>query len=118
MSFFAFLIILKNVTSNPVTLRVNGDSGGNYDYIIPDGTKTTGATEVDLTGYDAMLPGTVMWMTGKWENRWIMRKPPMRAFNGRAVAASNQNISSPLDSITLVNTAGDPFYAEMEVYGK
>lgn len=101
-----------------IDLQINGDTGANYATRL-----WSGSSSADLfvkaafrTGFAA---GTEIIMSGEWGTNWScgFMGGGDAGINGKAIAGSNTNVTSPLNSITLMDDAANNFSVTMSVYG-
>jgi len=98
-------------------LRANGDSGNNYSWVKTDGTTSSGSEVQILHSMNSNNSVTFIFeCDGRWNNEWTGGLTAQRNLSGQAVGFLNNNISSPLDSLTIL--ADSNFDITWEVYGR
>lgn len=101
-----------------IDLQINGDTGANYATRLWSGNSSADSfvKAAFRTGFGA---GTEIIMSGEWGTNWScgFMGGGDAGINGKAIAGSNTNVTSPLDSITLMDDAANNFSVTMSVYG-
>lgn len=108
-SYKAVKVIVVDTGQNneAMGMRVNGDTGANYDYVALDGTLTTGASQFDGVVTTQETDGQVMQLAGDWGANFNAFFGQPSTNNSRALSGENANITSPLDSIELRGAASN-----------
>jgi hypothetical protein len=89
-------------------LRVNGNTGTNYDYISLQGT-TSGATEWKLGATGGKNPTGNVIVSGKWISKCTHKNNLGAYDNNIGGGGEARNVSSPLTSITIFHFSGSNF---------
>jgi len=120
-----FLRVELDLNRFQARLRVNGDSGSNYNFTDRLGNVTPGATEIPVTFFSEGTSGdeyyTTFDMSGVFGSEWHYgRASPLSNGGLNAINGSNDGISSPLTDFEVFDDQRDsnPNEITVEVYGK
>jgi hypothetical protein len=97
-----------NASAGGWGLRVNGDTGTNYDYISFSGT-TSGATEWKLGATGGKNPTGDVTVRGYWRNSCTYTNNLGTYDDNVGGGGQNKAVSSPLASITVFQMGGSNF---------
>lgn len=110
-------IVTSTGGSGVIDMRANGDTGANYDYVDLGGTATSGASQWDRVMDIDKASGQTIHLAGKWPSRASIHTNYQGSTTSGMAAGGNSNVTSPLDSITLLHSAGSNFSVTMRVFG-
>jgi len=102
-----------------ISLRVNGDTGDNYQLLLSDDSTTT-ADGVELAAASDGLQGQSMDLAGNWgtAEKFVASLPLTGVDQSQPIAAENGNVTGPLSEITLFNPNGNNISAKAKVFGR
>ena len=109
------LVDFEEITGDATTiengrLRVDGDTGTNYDYMTAAGNRITGASFLQFANHNpssSTVSGRLV-MNGRWSNSMAVQGPiGIGAGNNDLHSGRNIAIASPLDSLNVSYTAGN-----------
>jgi hypothetical protein len=119
--FIVFVSILdKAGTGTNVSLQANGDTGANYTAIERDGSEVSGLQSVQELIQMSPNEESRMQLSvaGRWGVFWGAEKSrPQYLGSNNTVSGFNDNISSPLSSLTF-DRGTDAFDITWKVYGR
>jgi hypothetical protein len=106
-------------SSGGANIILNGDSGANYSITTLDGTFLSGEDKVEVQGNPAALSQSIE-ITGRWSSSAGLFNQSRNPTGTIAQSARNTNITSPLDTFSIVDGNGDPLTEDIdvEVYGR
>jgi len=113
----------ESTSAETLGMRLNGDTGSNYTVLSTGGTKTSSSSRFPIANLSAGGDGIATYtVDGRWANACGIhgggatdRQNP----DGNTEAGDNVGITSPLDSITVLNAnATTNVSATIEAYGK
>lgn len=100
-----------------VDMRVNGDTGSNYSSRFWDGS-TSSDSFVKAVLQPRTAEGSVFYCSGQWSGQWGMGKVAggPASVGQIAIGGSNNNISSPLNSVEFLDDAANSFSLTARFY--
>lgn len=125
-TYDAVLLDVQSITGSTGTrqnlrLRINGDTGANYNLTNNDGSTVTGESSFRLTDKvaNAVEFTGIIRLTGRWTNQAGIQSPASGTEAGViAVGGANPAVASPLNSFTLFFDGDSDTIAELTVYGR
>lgn len=102
-------------TNDWLDLRVNGDTGTNYDYHDATGTGTSSASEIQHVGLAGRMGGFFVTMTGNWTNYFGMGAMGV-GNNTHTMTGRNISAAAPLTQFTLFTSGGTTTSIDIGVF--
>lgn len=102
-------------------IRVNADTGTNYDYVIDSGQRITSGTgwTVAQAEFGASDIAGTMHISGRWTNECVASVEMAVPAGERTQYGNNGFVTSPLDRVALINDSGSStMTGTIAVYGR
>lgn len=113
-----FIVTKSSSGFRLLNMRLNGDTGSNYSYLDGGGTRTTAASSIVRVCNTGYGPGVNFFISGEWSNVAGVSISQTDPESNMAHVGRNNNITSPLNSITLFESDQDTNISyTAEVYG-
>ena len=105
--------------SERLRLRINGDTGSNYDRITVDNQSFENNDEIDLFSLSEDIRGGFV-ISGRWQSNCILMVDQRATFGIGILQAQNDSVTSPLQTLDFRqdDETEASFDCDIEVYGR